>query len=68
MAEVKDGWHVVKGYNVYVEGGKILRGTKKDSNGQLVPAYPYKWESAYNAWCNGTPTVSAFRGDSWELK
>lgn len=68
MTKMKDGWHTVKGYEVYVEDGKILRGVKNDTNGSRVPAYPYKWESTNNAWCKGTPTVSAFRGKSWELK
>ena len=68
MTQVKDCWHVIKGSEVYVEGGKILRGVKNDTNGSRVPAYPYKWESKYNAWCKGTPTVSAFRHDNWDLK
>ncbi len=44
---LKDGWHEICGYDVYVEDGKILRDTKNDINGGLVPAYPY--------------TVAAFR-------
>lgn len=36
---VKDGWHKIAGYDVYVENGYIKRGTK--DNGQL-PAWPYR--------------------------
>lgn len=68
MEKVKDGWHTVKGYEVYVEDGKIIRGVKEDFNGQRVTAYPYKWDNACHAWCIGTPTISAFRSDCWELK
>lgn len=39
---IKDGWHIVYGYRVYVENGCVLRGTKMDINGYDVPAYPYE--------------------------
>lgn len=58
-----DGWHTIKGYEVYVENGKITHGIK---NGKT--AYLYRWESSSNAWVKGNPTISAFRGDNWELK
>ena len=55
---MKDGWHTIMGYDVYVEDGKVLRGTK--DKGQL-PAYVYRackrggWELEYAV------TVAAFR-------
>lgn len=39
---MKDGWHIVYGYRVYVENGCVLRGTLLDHNGYDVPAWPYK--------------------------
>jgi len=39
---MKDGWHIVYGYRVYVENGRVLRGTKKDINGNDVTAWPYE--------------------------
>lgn len=41
---VKDGWHKVYGYDVYVEDGKVNRAI---SNG--VTAYPYR-VSKYGGW------------------
>ena len=64
---LKDGWHIVSGYQVYVENGLVVRGIKHDSNGSLVPAYPYKFSEKYNCYIIGTPTVSAFR-KGWTLK
>ena len=40
--KIKDGWHKIKGYEVYVENGRVVRGVKEDINGGEVPAYPYK--------------------------
>ena len=36
---MKDGWHVLQGYDVFVENGYIVRGMK--DNCQL-PAYVYR--------------------------
>lgn len=41
---VKDGWHKVYGYAVYVEGGRVKRAV---ANG--VAAYPYR-ASKYGGW------------------
>lgn len=41
---VKDGWHKVYGYDVYVEDGMVKRAI---SNG--VTAYPYR-ASRYGGW------------------
>lgn len=61
MKRVSDGWHTVRGYRVYVEDGCIMRGVKRDINGGLVPAYPYKpaFEGGYDL-CTGVK-VSTFR-------
>lgn len=62
MAKNKDGWHTILGNRVYVEQGKVIRAVVQDSNGSLVPAWPY-WPSKYGGWdnCSGLLSVSAFR-------
>jgi len=40
---VQDGWHKIKEYNVWVESGRVRRGMKRDNNGSLVAAYPYRY-------------------------
>lgn len=48
---MKDGWNEFEGYDIYVEDGKVLRGTKKEGLGE-VTVYPYKtcksggWDNA----------------------
>ena len=39
---MKDGWHVVRGLEVYIENGLVIRGIKTDSNGGRVTAYLYR--------------------------
>lgn len=57
---MKDGWHVVCGYEVYVKDGKIVRGMKNQGFGK-VAAYVYRrcktggWNISYQV------TPSAFR-------
>lgn len=36
-----NGWHIVAGYDVYVENDRILRGRKYDYNGEPLTSYPY---------------------------
>ena len=36
---MKDGWHIVRGLEVYIENGLVIRGIKTDSNGGRVTAY-----------------------------
>lgn len=71
MEKIKDGWHTVSGYDVYVEDGYILRGTKPDRNGHEVDAYPYYADKDNGGWTRGTPSVSEFsdgvRSGSWIL-
>lgn len=58
--QIRDGWHIVCGYEVYVEDGCILRGISGNGSNQK-PTYPYRacrhggWDNAYGI------TVSAFR-------
>lgn len=49
---IKDGWHKIYNFDVYVEDDRVLRGIKKDRNGGEVTAYPYSacktggWDNA----------------------
>lgn len=55
---MRDGWHKICGYDVYVENDKVLRGTKR--NGQL-PAYVYRRVNE-REWSNDCGiTVNAFK-------
>lgn len=58
---MKDGWHVIKGLEVYVEKGRVIRGWLGSGCINRVPAYPYKWDRKLRAYVKGTPSVSAFR-------
>lgn len=60
MKKIKDGWHMICGYRVYVEDGRILRGIIGEGNSQR-PSYPYR-VSKYGGWdiCSGI-TIDAFR-------
>lgn len=31
--KIKDGWHLIKGYEVYVKSGRVIRGIREDVNG-----------------------------------
>lgn len=56
---MKNGWHTVKGIEVYVEDGKVVRGLAGG-----VATYPYEYLKEYNSYTNisGELTLSAFRG------
>lgn len=45
---VKDGWHKIAGYDVYVENGNVKRGVTAD--GQKA-TYPYR-AGKYGGWDN----------------
>lgn len=64
--KISDGWHIAAGYDVLLEDGQIVRGLRRDRNGQQVPAYIYRrirsdgittWSSvnslSYWAFCSG---------------
>ena len=57
---MKNGWHQVLGYTVYVEDNLVLRGILGSGNAQRT-AYPYRADRN-GGWnnCSGL-TVSAFR-------
>lgn len=65
---IKDGWHVILGYEVYVENGLVIRGIKEDSNGSPVTAYPYRaqmkkcyYGQFISGWYQEDMSVDAFR-------
>ena len=62
MKKVKEGWHIIYGWEVHVnERGYIDRAIKEDSNGSKVTGYVYRkcksggWD--YEEEC----TIDAFR-------
>ena len=66
---MKDGWHKIGGYEVYVEDNCVTHGIKRISPLNIVTAYPYRkgWrysngERYHAGWwnCNGL-SVSAFK-------
>ena len=44
---MKDGWHILKGYEVYVENNMVMYGIKEGHNGESVTAYPYRCNTTY---------------------
>lgn len=58
---MKDGWHTICGYEVWVENNRVTRGTKYDNSHSLVAAYPYR-KCKTGGWdnCSGI-SVSTFR-------
>lgn len=62
MEKMKDGWHTISGYEVYVEDGFIRRGIKYDQNGGVLPAFVYRWDRTLKCW-NSEEKISpdAFR-------
>ena len=59
--KLSDGWHIVCGYDAYIEDGRIVRMTKRGRDGSEVPAAPYR-ACRYGGWSNDTGcTVDAFR-------
>ena len=59
--EVRDGWHAIQGYDVYVEDGIIKRGTLGEGTTNYRPAYPYRHSKQYDCWIiENNLTISAF--------
>lgn len=52
MKKVKDGWHKVLGYDVYVEDGKVTRCLVSHGSGHRT-AYPYRDEPNCMSICIG---------------
>lgn len=56
---MRDGWHTIAGHDVYIEGGRIIRGTK---NAGQLPAYVYRWSRGAGCWIKeDSITPGAFR-------
>ena len=56
---MKDGWHLIYGYRIYVENNRVMRGILGTGYRQCS-AYPYRRSgSGWNQCCG--VTVSAFR-------
>lgn len=63
---MKDGWHIIKGYDVYIEDGRIMRGTTGRGTTTYRAVYPYKYkrEDGMRGWhnCSGAGVkVDTFR-------
>ena len=56
---MKDGWHILKGYEVYVENNMVMRGIKEDHNGERVTAYPNRCNTTYGGCDNVSGEVKA---------
>lgn len=61
MKMISDGWHVVSGYEVFVESGNILRGILYDPFGSPLTAYVYRRRRDGSWSCCSSISVSAFR-------
>lgn len=60
MKRILDGWHIISGYRVYVEDGRVLRGILGNGNSQRT-AYPYR-ACRTGGWDNVSGlSVDAFR-------
>ena len=58
---MKNGFHKLAGYVVYVEDGRVLRGIRRDRNGYDVTSYPYR-SCKEGGWdLDAGVTVDAFR-------
>lgn len=53
MKEIRDGWHVICGYHVYVESGRVIRGMTEGWQAKTI--YPYRvhyvWRDSINGKC-----------------
>lgn len=58
---MKDGWHEIMGYRVWVEDGMILRGMKKDYNNSWIACYVYRESRRGGFDKEEKITVDAFR-------
>ena len=71
MEKMKDGWHTIAGYEVYVEDGQIIRGIKYDQNGGQLSAHVYRQDRARSGracglWTSEEKiTPDAFRSGVW---
>lgn len=47
---LRDGWHMVAGWEVYVEDGRILRGVMELCDGSRVTCYPMRHDRRRDVW------------------
>lgn len=58
---MKDGWHNILGYDVYIKNNKVLRGTLGEGSTYRT-AYPYKWDKTHRCWIKNTGvSINSFR-------
>lgn len=58
---MKNGWHKILGYDVYIEDNKVLRGTLGEGSTYRT-AYPYKWDKTHRCWIKNTSvSINSFR-------
>lgn len=63
---IKDGWHKWGSYSLYVEGGRVLRGTTDGWDAKTV--YAYKWNPSVKAWIKGQPKLGTLkRSTAWKM-
>lgn len=64
---IADGWHKWGTYDLYVEGGRVLRGTTGEGASYRT-VYPYKRTPA-GEWSKGTPKLATIkRSSAWALR
>lgn len=57
---IKDGWHKLAGYEVYVEDGYVIRGVVSEFHGlSQHSVYPYE-RCIYGGWSKCTPLAITF--------
>lgn len=65
---ISDGWHVIKGQEVYTEDGYILRGVETSGLKQKT-TYPYWYNEKQGFWTNvGRVKVNTFRSGRYAMK
>lgn len=59
--KMKDGWHTICGWRVFVDDDRVIMGTSGTDLKQK-PIYPYRYSKTENCWVNAAPiSVAAFR-------
>ena len=55
---MKNGWHTISGYEVYIENDRVVRGLNED---EMRTIYPYRVSRKYGCVNDAGLTVNAFR-------
>lgn len=63
MKNLKNGWHIIKGYKVFLQDGKITKAIKKSDSGMGEVSASVFIPSTFGGWdnANGDLTLAAFR-------